>query len=355
MKKFFTGLWITLLSVPVFAGCSPIGSKSASMTIIYAVAALLSLLLLIGYFCVVRRRNVWFVLLFSSVMVVNIGYFCLAVSTSLGEALLANRIAYLGSVLLPVSMYLIIRNVTNTGYRKWLPYVLIGISAAVLFVAGSPGYLDIYYKEVSLQVVNGVSSLVKVYGPLHFLYLLYLVGYFAAMVFTVIRAIIKKSIDTTAHAIILAIAVFVNLGVWFIEQLVQIDFEFLSVSYIISELFLLGAHLVMNENQRLKELVRQHQEDVTVQPAPAVCTPSAQPVSDSRTEQFLQGLNTLTQKERALYEAYIAGQTTKDIMAALNIKENTLKFHNKNLYSKLGISSRKELIAIHNRLHTSVK
>jgi len=30
-------------------------------------------------------------------------------------------------------------------------------------------------------------------------------------------------------------------------------------------------------------------------------------------------------------------------MAELNIKENTLKFHNKNIYGKLGVSSRKEL------------
>ena len=34
-------------------------------------------------------------------------------------------------------------------------------------------------------------------------------------------------------------------------------------------------------------------------------------------------------------------------MAELNIKENTLKFHNKNLYSKLGVSSRKQLLEIY--------
>jgi len=30
----------------------------------------------------------------------------------------------------------------------------------------------------------------------------------------------------------------------------------------------------------------------------------------------------------------------------MNIKENTLKYHNKNIYSKLGISSRKQLLAM---------
>ena len=33
-------------------------------------------------------------------------------------------------------------------------------------------------------------------------------------------------------------------------------------------------------------------------------------------------------------------------MAELDIKENTLKYHNKKIYSKLGVSSREELFAL---------
>ena len=43
----------------------------------------------------------------------------------------------------------------------------------------------------------------------------------------------------------------------------------------------------------------------------------------------------------------INGRSTKEIMSELNIKENTLKFHNKNLYGKLGVSSRKQLVEIY--------
>ena len=59
---------------------------------------------------------------------------------------------------------------------------------------------------------------------------------------------------------------------------------------------------------------------------------------------FTRGLETLTPTERVIYSAYLAGKSSKDIMSELNIKENTLKFHNKNLYSKLGVSSRKQLL-----------
>ena len=42
-------------------------------------------------------------------------------------------------------------------------------------------------------------------------------------------------------------------------------------------------------------------------------------------------------------------------MAMLNIKENTLKFHNKNLYHKLGVSSRKELLEIYKLIRNEVE
>ena len=34
----------------------------------------------------------------------------------------------------------------------------------------------------------------------------------------------------------------------------------------------------------------------------------------------------------------------------MNIKETTLKYHNRNLYSKLGVANRKELLELHKQL-----
>ena len=353
MKKSAIPLYGFVLML-LLSGCAGIGEKSASLTIIYASATVLALLLMVGYCCLIRKKNIWFIVMFSAISVVNIGYFCLAVSSSLSEALLANRIVYLGQVVLPLAMLMIILSVTNLPLPKWLPYSLLGLSAVMLFIAGSPGYLDIYYQEVSFEIVNGVATLVKVYGPLHPLYLFYLVGYFGVMVAVIIRAWIKKTVDSTSHAVIVAIAVFVNIGVWFIEQLVSIDFEMLSISYIISELFLLGVHLIMNENQKLKEIV--HQKEALPIPQTAVQTAAEEVPSENATdaaELFLRGFDTLTVKELELFNAYVEGKASKDIMAVMNITENTLKYHSRNLYSKLGVSSRKELAAVYRRLRAS--
>ena len=358
MKKLFASTYIFLFLILNLTGCCSVGSKSGSLSVIYCAAAVISLMLLIGCICFVHKKRFWFITLFSSVLVVNTGYTILAVSTGLEMALWANRISYLGSVILPLSMLMIILNETNTPYRKRLPNVLLCASGLIFLIAASPGILPIYYKEVSFAVVDGVSTLVKVYGPLHPLYLFYLVGYFSAMVAIIIRAQLKKSIDTTGHAVIIAIAVFVNIGVWFIEQLVHIDFEFLSVSYIISEMFLLGVHLVMNENHRLREIINQVESSVQNYSSVESSAPEGmlekrievETVAPERIEFYIAGLSVLTPTERAIYDAHLARATSKEIMANLNIKESTLKYHNRNLYSKLGVANRKELLELHKHI-----
>lgn len=61
-------------------------------------------------------------------------------------------------------------------------------------------------------------------------------------------------------------------------------------------------------------------------------------------EFFLCNLKTLTPKEMRIYELYVEGKTTAEIAAVIGIKENTMKYHNKNIYSKLGVSSRKQFL-----------
>ena len=331
-----------LAMILLLSGCGYTGQKTANLSIVYGCMAVLSFVLLVACGWTVKKSDPWLLLLFASVFVVNTGYFALSVSANLMQALWANRVAYLGSVFLPAAMLLIMLNVTDTPCPKWLPTALLVLGIPVFLVAASPGYLNIYYKEVSFAVVNGVSVLQKVYGPWHILYLFYLLGYFCAMVGVTVQALVKRKMDTVAQALVLVFAVFANIGVWLIEQMVRIDFEILSVSYIISALFLLGLHFMMQEHTKLQEELSRKKDEASGQGENAVI----EQVTESNFEQFRSGLQTLTKTEQLVYECYIAGKTTKQIMEELNIKENTLKFHNKNLYGKLGVNSRKQLLEI---------
>jgi DNA-binding CsgD family transcriptional regulator len=61
-------------------------------------------------------------------------------------------------------------------------------------------------------------------------------------------------------------------------------------------------------------------------------------------EFFICNLKTLTPTEYRVYELYLEGKTATEIASILGITTNTMKYHNRNIYSKLGISSRKQLI-----------
>lgn len=59
---------------------------------------------------------------------------------------------------------------------------------------------------------------------------------------------------------------------------------------------------------------------------------------------FLENLKTLTATERAVFNLYMENHTAQQIAEKLFIAQRTVKFHNKNIYSKLGVSSLKELM-----------
>ena len=345
VKKMFILAAMTVASLFLNTGCSVVGSMTVSSSAAYAFAAVCSLLVFAGYLCHVRRKDVWSILMFASIAVVNIGYFCLSVSKTLEGALMANRVAYLGSAVLPLTMIMIILNVCKLKRRRWLNILLCCITVLMFFVAASPGVLDIYYANVELQQHNGATILVKEYGPWHNLYLVYLLGYVAIMVFCIMRANLYKKLTSQTYGFILLAAVLVNFAVWMLEQFVKMEFELLSISYIVSGLFLLSMHVFIQENERKQQQMRDQFEKQlqNLNTDAAQTERDVDTVADTQVVHFAQSLSTLTPKEGEIYHCYLAGMTTKEIMAQLSITENTLKYHNKNLYAKLGVSSRKEL------------
>ena len=358
MKNNLLPISITALMFFSLSAFKSTAEKSFSIAAVYCVTAVLSVIVFLVYVWGIKKKTPSFILLFCSIFIVNMGYFALAVSKSLEEALLANRISYLGSVFLPLAMLLTITEATKTPHRKWLTGLLTAVGIAVFLIAASPGYLDIYYKEVSFEINDGVASLVKVYGPLHIVYLFYLLIYFSAMLVIIINAIHKKRLSSAVQSFVLLASVFVNIMVWLLEQLVKIDFEILSVSYVITEIFLVSMCFLLQESDKMKT-AQQHiqteesptdmptdKKTAEIQDNEGQLFDKEADVSFFETEEyksFMYGLGLLTNTEQKIYGWYIEGKSTKEVLALLEITENTLKYHNKNIYGKLGVSSRKQL------------
>ncbi len=61
-------------------------------------------------------------------------------------------------------------------------------------------------------------------------------------------------------------------------------------------------------------------------------------------ENFKLGLKMLTAKEKEVFGFYMQGMTVKDIITVMQLQESTIRFHNKNIYNKLGVHSLKQLL-----------
>ena len=314
------------------------------MIITYATMAIIATILLIGYIVLVRKKEPWLLLLYVCVTIVNVGYFLLSISKTVEFAIFANDIAYFGSVFLSMSMLLTIIRLCGFEVKKKLVITLLITGAVMFAVIATAGILPWYYKEVELTFVDGAAKLKKVYGVLHPLYLIYLVGYFSAMVACIVRSIRKKIIASQRHASLLAAIVFGNIAVWFVEKFIPWDFEFLAVSYIFSEIILLGLYWMMQDYIRV-DLIPQTTTEIA-RPAPIDIATMPMEEKILKILSFLTPGEILATREREILELVLQNKKRKEIADELCLSENTIKNYTRTLYGKLGVGSREELYAL---------
>ena len=314
------------------------------MIITYAIMAVIATVLLIGYVAFVRKREPWLLLLYVCVTVVNIGYFLLSISNTVMFALIANDIAYFGSVFLSMSMLLTVVRLCGFEVKKKLVIALSAIGLAMFAIIATAGILPWYYKEVSLAFVDGAAKLQKVYGVLHPTYLVYLLAYFSAMVACIVQSIRKKMIASQRHAVLLAVIVFGNIAVWLVEKFIPWNFEFLSVSYLFSEIILLGLYWMMQDYVRV-DLIPQPSQKIA---RPAPIDIATMPIEEKvlKILSFLKPGEMLATREREILELVLQNKKRKEIAEELCLSENTIKTYTRTLYGKVGVSSREELYAL---------
>lgn len=309
------------------------------MIIAYSVIFALSLLLPIGYYLFVRKKQSepWLFILYLSVCVVNLGYLLLATSKTVEFALTANKLAYLGQVFAPLCMFMIISGLCGFVYKKWMKYLLVGAALVMLALVLTTGHLDWYYKSVELIQADGAAKLIKEYGVLHPLNLIYVLAYFVAMVVVIVISLRKSKGNSQKLAGLMLAVVLGNVGMWIVEKLVTWSFEFLAVSYLMSAAVFLFVYWILQDYVHLSDV-----------PPPAVVLVDS--VTDAeRLETALQNLPenvVLTSKEREVLKILLDGKSRKEISAVLHVSENTVKTHLTHLYEKFNVSGREELFAM---------
>ena len=90
----------------------------------------------------------------------NIGFCVLMKSTSLEEAILANKIVMIGSAFLPLITLFIILEMAKINLNKWLRVLLVGMAVTVYCLILSLGYTDWFATNIQLIQKGPISALV---------------------------------------------------------------------------------------------------------------------------------------------------------------------------------------------------
>lgn len=307
------------------------------MTIGYGITLALAIGLLIAYLAMVKNKEIWLTMLYICVTVVNLGYLLLSMANTVEFAIFGNDIAYLGSVFLSMCMLLTIVRLCGFEIKKAHIIVCVSIGAIMFAIIATSGFLPWYYKSVSIEMIDGSTKLVKEYGALHPVYMVYLLGYFVAMIITIIHSVVKKKIGKPKLAGFIAGIVCSNLIVWLFEKLVDWEFEFLSVTYIISELMLLLVYWMMQDYIPIRDI-----------PKPVFYEEKDTNIKEKMDKalSILREGESLSVRETEILEAVLENKKRKNIALEMHLSENTIKTYTRNLYNKLGVSSRDELFEL---------
>lgn len=324
------------------------------MCLFYGITFAVSLLMLGAYFLVDRKRDIWLFLFFLFVTICNAGYLGLSLSRSLKAALICNSISYLGNVFLPFFVLMMVIQLSHMRCPKWVSRVLIAVNTVMFLIASSGGYSSLYYKEVSLEIVDGAARLVKLYGPMHGFYKIFLFAYFAALIAIICYTAVKKTAVSTKHTSFLAIAVIGNLALWLVENITGVQFEFLTISYLMTEALVLLLYGILQDYEAsipaatICEL--EYADGDLNDRAISVQEWSAADAQFMFTEDQIQtvldswtAVRMLSQREKEVLKFILEKRKRKDIAQVLFVTESTIKKHTSNIYKKLDVTNRTEL------------
>ena len=314
------------------------------MTIGYGITLALAIGLLIAYLVMVKNKEIWLTMLYICVTVVNLGYLLLSMANTVEFAVFGNDVAYLGSVFLSMCMFLTIVRLCGFKIKKAYVITCVSLGALMFAIVASSPMLPLYYKSVDIEMIDGAAKLVKEYGVLHPVYLVYLLGYFATMIGTIIHSVRRKKIGDPKLAGFIAAIVCSNIVMWLFEKMVNWEYEFLSVTYISSEFLLLIVYWMLHDYVHKNEVPS---PVIVEEKAPIIIVDNMTRAEKIKT--ILASLpedTVLSTRQMDILERILDYKSRKKIAVELHLSENTVKTHTGMLYKALGVSGRDEIYAM---------
>ncbi len=227
---------------------------------LYGLTVVFSFIMLVVLYSIQKVRNVFYERVFLTVLLCNLCTFLMMCSTTESEALLAQKILYLGNCFLPSFLLTNVADLCKVKLPKWIVVLFTSFSAVTFLASLTTGYNTLYYKSVSLENYCGCTILHKEFGPLHVLNYIRLAMFFLLTLGVVIFAIAKRRDLSKRTSLFLLIILAVNIIVYFI----RVKLDLAPFALCITELLLLFVFSRMNMYDMASNIIHMNNQEGAV-------------------------------------------------------------------------------------------
>ena len=206
--------------------------------ILLAISVVLTMLYFLSWH---KHFDVHVTLIFLLIPIAILGNVLTARSTVMEEAIAANKITYFGGTYLLLMITLSIINLCEITLPRMLRFAMFLVSTMVYFGSLTVGDKTWFYKSCRFTVEDGCGRLTdKVYGPLHTVYVLLVMVYFAIGLAALVYSYIRKKSVPNKIILLLCIPETVAIFAFYGGRAVITDkIELLPIAYVFAQIMYL--------------------------------------------------------------------------------------------------------------------
>ena len=212
---------------------------------IYMVILYLTVLTVIAAFNILvhhrinPKLNGPYSLLFFSVFIACLGHLLLALSTNLDQAILSNKMIYVGSMFLPLFTFDASISICKIRLPRWCYDLLAIIVFAVFVMSQTVGFNGLYYKTIEFTTTYGVGNFIAEYGIGHDIFNCLMVGFVLINLSLIVYAFIKRRNVSFNSLIALSSMEVVSILSFFVSRFVESDTMVMPAVYVFDQCALL--------------------------------------------------------------------------------------------------------------------
>ena len=203
----------------------------------YIVILVLSLICCTFYYW--RKKHYYsvrYTMVYVLALLAQFCYVLLAYAENVREALVIYKFLYLGGCFLPLAGLMLVLSICKIKLPKWLSFLMVLFTTCIYGLVLTAGYLPLFYMNVDIEFRNGVTVLVKEYGPLHILFYAEIVVFLIVTFVALIYGWIKKPEVSRRNLVIAALMQIFSIFAFFIGRAITKDIEWMALADLVDEI-----------------------------------------------------------------------------------------------------------------------